>query len=87
MAKRIFQSPYIGIDDKGIYPIIFDVRGNFSVFIKMNNPCLTYNGDKEEYYTFLNVFSNLVKALDAGYSLQKHDIFSKRKWEISLRSG
>ena len=82
MAKRIFQSPYIGIDDKGIYPIIFDVRGNFSVFIKMNNPCITYNGDKEEYYTFINLFSNLVKALDAGYSIQKHDIFSKRVWEL-----
>jgi hypothetical protein len=86
MTKRIFQSPYIGIDDKGKYPIIYDVRGNFSVLIKMNNPCLTYNGDKEDYYVFLNVFSNLIKSLDSGYSIQKHDIFSKRKWDLPYQS-
>jgi hypothetical protein len=85
--KRIFQSPFIGIDDKGSYPIIFDVRGNFSVFIKMTNPCLLFNGDKDEYYAFLNIFSNLVRSLDAGYSVQKHDIFSRRKWDVPYESS
>jgi len=81
-GKKIFQSPYIGIDDQGAYPIIFDIRGNFSVFIKISNPCLQYAGDKSEYYSFLNIFSNLVRSLDSGYSIQKHDVFSKTKWEL-----
>ncbi|MDR2774256.1 MAG: conjugal transfer protein TraG [Tannerella sp.] len=85
-GKKIFQSPFIGIDDKGTYPVIFDVRGNFSVFIKMQNPCLQFNGDSDEYYIFLNVFSNLVRSLDAGYTVQKHDIFSKRTWNVPYES-
>jgi len=81
-GKRIFKSPYIGIDTKGLYPMLFDVRGNFSVFFKMQNPCMQYAGDKEEYYSFLNIFSNLIRALDSGYCIQKHDVFSKTKWQL-----
>jgi len=81
-GKKIFKTPFIGIDDKGMFPIVFDVRGNFSVFIKMRNPCMQYNGDKDAYYAFLSIFSNLVKSMDTGYAIQKHDIFSKRKWTV-----
>jgi len=81
-AKRLFKSPYIGIDDKGEYPMLFDVRGNFSVLLKMYNPSLQYCGDKDEYYSFLNIFSNLIRSLDSGYVVQKHDVFSKTNWEL-----
>jgi len=82
MSKRFFKTPYIGIDEKGAFPTLFDVRGNFSVFFKMSNPCLQYAGDRDEYYSFLNIFSNIIRSLDAGYALQIHDVFSKTKWEI-----
>jgi len=82
-GKKIFNSPFIGIDDKGVYPLIFDTKGNFSVFIKMLNPCLQNNSDKDEYYHFLSIFSNMIKTFDAGYSIQKQDIFSTRKWNYS----
>jgi len=86
MAGKTFKSPYIGIDDKGRYALLFDVSGNFSVFIKMHNPCLQYGGDKDDYYSFVNTFSNLIRSLDAGYCIQKHDVFSKTKWDVPYAS-
>jgi len=80
MGKRVFKSPFVGIDDKGQYPIVFDAKGNFSVFFKAHNPVLQYCGDVDEYYSFLQIFSNLIRSLDAGYALQKHDVFSKKNW-------
>lgn len=81
LNRRKFQAPYIGIDDSGKFPIIFDTKGNFSVFMKTQNPCLQYNGDADEYYSFLNMYANFLRSIDPGYALQKHDVFSKKRWE------
>lgn len=86
MVKRKFNEPYIKIDTKEKYPVVFTVNGNYSILIKMNNPCVTYNGDKDEYYNYVNIFTNLIKSLDSSYILQKHDIFSKQKWELPYNS-
>jgi hypothetical protein len=79
--KKVFKSPYVGIDDTSRYPFVYDVRGNYSVFIKTQNPCVQYNGDIDNYYLFQNLFTNMLRSLDSGYGFQKHDIFTKRLWK------
>ena len=80
-SKKIFESPYIGIDED-VYPILFDVRGNYSTLVEIQNPCMQYAGDADDFYNYLNIFSNLIRSFGAGYAIQKHDVFSKTQWEL-----
>lgn len=79
--KEVFESPFIGIEVKNKKPVLYDVKGNYSVLIRMENPCVEYNGDVDVYYEYKNIFSNILKVLGDDYAIQKQDILSERAWE------
>lgn len=99
--KNKFYSPYIGIetvDEKGFkvtednlknntFSIFYNKSGDFSIILHFKNPVLQYCANIDEYYNFYNIFSNLIKLLGAGYTIQKQDIFCKKKYNPPKRKS
>lgn len=77
---KAFKLPYIGTDTK-TYSILYTRSGDYSVIIKCINPILQYAADQNAYYSFHRLFTNILKLLGAGYTLQKQDIFTKQKFK------
>lgn len=81
MAKKnIFDAPYIGIDMKEGIAILYNRRGDFSVILKCDNPIIQYSADIDSYYDFHTLYSNIIKILGSGCTIQKQDIFCKKKF-------
>jgi conjugation system TraG family ATPase len=80
MKKQTFDLPYIGIDEGQLYPILYTDNGDSSVVIDMINPIIQYSADQDGYYDFHALLNNILKLLGAGYTIQKQDIFSKKKY-------
>ena len=78
--KNIFEPPYIGIEKKDGITVYYNRRGDYSVTFQCENPIIQYSADIDSYYDFHALFSNIIKILGAGYTLQKQDIFSKKKF-------
>ncbi len=77
---KAFKLPYIGTDTK-TYSILYTRSGDYAVIIKCINPVLQYAADQDAYYSFHRLFTNILKLLGAGYTLQKQDIFTKKKFK------
>jgi conjugation system TraG family ATPase len=80
MKKQTFDLPYIGIDEGQLYPLLYTDNGDSSVVIEMMNPIIQYSADQDGYYEFHALMNNILKLLGAGYTIQKQDIFSKKKY-------
>jgi conjugation system TraG family ATPase len=80
MKKQTFDLPYIGIDEGQLYPLLYTDNGDSSVVIEMVNPIIQYSADQDGYYEFHALMNNILKLLGAGYTIQKQDIFSKKKY-------
>jgi conjugation system TraG family ATPase len=80
MKKHKFDLPYIGIDEGQLYPLLYTDNGDSSVVIDMMNPIIQYSADQDGYYEFHALMNNILKLLGAGYTIQKQDIFSKKKY-------
>lgn len=78
--KKQFKMPYIGVA-LDTYNILYQENGDYSVVITCQNPILQYDADQEAYYTFHAIYSNLIKTLGAGYTIQKQDIITKKNYE------
>lgn len=87
MKKQTFKMPYIGIDTKNLYPILYTDTGEGSIIIRVDNPIEQYSADQDGYYEFHALMTNIVKLLGAGYSLQKQDIFRKKVYAPPLEEG
>ncbi|MDH6358930.1 TraG family conjugative transposon ATPase [Parabacteroides sp. PF5-9] len=85
--KKVFEPPYIGIDETNGFCLLYDKLGNYSVVLQIENPIQQYCADKDEYYNFHFVFTNIIKILGAGYSLQKQDIFCNKSFKKDTRSA
>ena len=77
MKKQRFIPPYLAIEDYNGRPILYNRKGEYSVVMSINNPIQKYSSSPEAYYTYNEVIANLIKTLGQGYSIQKHDIFSR----------
>lgn len=74
-----FSLPYVGIDDKsGKYPLLLNLKGDYAVIIKLNNPVLQYSADPAAYDNSHQLYINMIKILGEGYVIQKQDILCKR---------
>lgn len=80
--KRRFQTPIIGIETIDDISIMYNQVGDYSVVIKCENPVTEYAADIEAYYSFHELFVNIIKMLGRNYCIQKQDIFSRKKFEI-----
>jgi conjugation system TraG family ATPase len=79
--KSLFKLPYIGIDEGQAIPLLYTDNGEATVVLKLHNPVVQYSADQEAYYDYHALMNNIIKILGAGYTLQKQDIFSKRKYQ------
>ena len=79
MKNKKFTLPYIGID-RHVHDILYHESGDHSVILRIVNPVLQYAADADAYRDFHYVFSNIVKLLGSGYTLQKLDIFALRQY-------
>lgn len=77
--KNEFEGLYQGINEEmpGI-AVAYTRKGNYSVFIAMENPVMQYCADEQEYLNAAALFESIVKTLGDGYALQKQDIFSRQ---------
>ncbi|MHA6250062.1 TraG family conjugative transposon ATPase [Pontibacter sp. CAU 1760] len=80
MKNKKFTLPYIGID-RQVHDILYHETGDHSVLIRITNPVLQYAADVDAYTDFHYVFSNIVKILGSGYTLQKLDIFALKQFK------
>lgn len=76
----MFDAPYIGIDVKNNIAVLYNRRGDFSVILRCENPIIQYSADIESYYEFHTLFSNIIKILGTGCTIQKQDIFCKKRF-------
>ena len=78
--KSEFEAPYIGIETIDNTPIFYNRRGDYSVIIKCENPIIQYSADVDAYYDFHHLFTNILKVLGTGYTIQKQDILCKKSF-------
>ncbi len=83
---QVIKSPYIGIETTNGITVLYTATGDYSVFIEIENPIMEYCCDIDAYYDFHQIFSNIIKTLDAGYILQKQDIYSKKKFTYPIEN-
>lgn len=79
--KSEFEAPYIGIETVEDISVFYNRKGDYSVIIKCENPVMQYSADMDSYYDFHNLFTNILKILGAGYTIQKQDIFCKKAFQ------
>ncbi|MFD1187214.1 TraG family conjugative transposon ATPase [Pontibacter rugosus] len=79
MKSKKFTVPYIGID-RHTHDVLYHESGDHAVLLRLTNPVLQYAADLDAYTAFHYVFSNIIKLLGSGYTLQKLDIFALKKF-------
>ena len=72
--KKIFNSPYLGIDTR-TFSHVFTQNGDYSVIIKIQNPVTHFAADYEAYTKFHQLMKNVIQILGPGNAIQKLDIF------------
>ena len=77
---KVFKLPYIGIDTEK-FSILYTQSGDYSVIIRCDNPILQYSADQEAYYGFHILYSNIIKILGVGYTIQKQDVLTKKVYK------
>lgn len=80
IRRNEFKIPYIGIEDDNGIGNIYNKPGDHSAIIKITNPIVQYSADNDGYDDFHSLFDNMVKILGSGYVIQKHDIFTHKKY-------
>lgn len=80
MKAKEFTRPFIGIKTYA-YDVLFHEKSDHSVIIKITNPVLQYSADADAYNDFHHAFTNIIKILGAGYTVQKLDILALKKFE------
>src|ERR1700761_1374775 len=74
-AKKIFELPYIGVDQVRDFDLLYGANGEFSVVIEMLNPVLQFAASAAAYEEFHSLLTGIIKILGDGYLLQKQDVF------------
>ncbi|MEN0053592.1 MAG: DUF87 domain-containing protein [Mucilaginibacter sp.] len=76
--KTEFTLPYFGIDENDRYPTLYNLKGDYAVVFRLNNPVLQYSADPGAYDGSHQLFVNMTKILGEGYVIQKQDILTKK---------
>lgn len=82
--KQRFSPPIIGIETIDDITVCYNEYGDYSVILKMENPIFQYAAETDLYYSFHDIFVNILKILGKGYCLHKDDIFCKRHYHHDL---
>ncbi|WP_339751155.1 TraG family conjugative transposon ATPase [Algoriphagus aquimarinus] len=79
--RNEFKLPYLGVENeiKGFH-CLFNLKGDFGVILKLDNPVLQYSADSSKYDSFHQLYTNLIKILGEGHLIQKQDVFSRKTY-------
>ncbi|WP_339867097.1 TraG family conjugative transposon ATPase [uncultured Algoriphagus sp.] len=79
--RNEFKLPYLGVENeiKGFH-CLFNLKGDFGVVLKLDNPVLQYSADSSKYDSFHQLYNNLIKILGEGHLIQKQDVFSRNTY-------
>ena len=81
MAKKnLFELKLAGVKNDP-FPILYHLKGDFSVVFKIHNSITQFKGDPELYKNFHRIFSDVVKLIGEGYTIQKQDIFCEEYYK------
>jgi len=80
MKAKEFSRPFIGIQTYA-YDVLFHEKSDHSVILKIINPVLQFSADVDAYTDFHYVFSNIIKILGSGYTIQKLDVLALKKFK------
>lgn len=61
--------------------VVYNSKGEYSVFFEIENVVEQYSADIDAYYSFSDVMTSVIRLLGEGYAIQKQDIFCKQKYE------
>ena len=78
--KRLFELKLAGVKED-ILPVLYHLEGDFSVIMEVTNCVTQFLGDKDRYSHFHRIFSDILKILGEGYTIQKQDIFCQKKYK------
>lgn len=79
--KNVFERLYIGIEEIKDFTVVYNSKGEYSIFFEIENIIEQYSADIDAYYSFSDVMTSVVRLLGEGYAVQKQDIFCKQKYE------
>lgn len=79
--KNVFERLYIGIEEIMGSTVVYNSKGEYSVFFEIENVVEQYSADIDAYYSFSDVMTSVIRLLGEGYAIQKQDIFCKQKYE------
>lgn len=78
--KNLFELKLAGVKTDPI-PILYHLKGDFSVIFKIHNSITQFKGDPELYKNFHRIFSDILKLIGEGYTIQKQDIFCEEQYK------
>lgn len=67
--------------------VLWSKNGDCSVVLAIKNPVPRFSTNAELYMAFTAVLENIIQTLGEGYTLQKQDIFCKRKYHYDIPEG
>ena len=73
---NVFRTPIIGIEEYNEFTVLYNLNGDFSVLLSIENPILQYSADIDQYYDFHRMYSSILKFLGKDCVLQKYDVFA-----------
>lgn len=76
--EKKFELSYTGIQEHNDIGIIYHKQGDYSITLQIINSIPKYSANEEMYYNFHSTFSNIIKVLGEGYTIQKHDILPEK---------
>ena len=83
--KRLFELKLAGVKE-GVLPVLYHLEGDFSVVMQVTNSVTQFLGDKGKYQHFHRIFSDILKILGEGYTIQKQDIFCHTNYRAKVES-
>lgn len=83
--KNVFERLYIGIEEIMGSTVVYNSKGEYSVFFEIENVVEQYSADIDAYYSFSDVMTSVIRLLGEGYAVQKQDIFCKQKYEHNYK--
>lgn len=78
--KRLFELKLAGVKEEEL-PVLYHLEGDFSVIMEVTNCVTQFLGDKDRYRHFHRIFTDILKILGEGYTIQKQDIFCQKKYK------
>lgn len=86
MKKEKFPTLYLSIDFYRDWHLLYNIKGDFSIGLKINNPCSEYCSDINIYNNYVFSLDSIIKSLGAGVYFQKFDILSKQKFHSNFEN-